>query len=117
MTAVCSLASIALNSPIFCLLTRRPWTFRLIIDVAEVEGRGEVVEDGVGEDASMERLGLTRPTPAKPGVEEQGRTGVDLVLILGLGRSDGLDGEVEAVVDVVVDIVVGVGRVLKSRGC
>ena len=83
---------------------------RLIIDVADVEGRGEEVEDGVGEDAHVERLGLTRPTPAKPGVVEQGRTGVDLVfLILGLGRSDRLDGEVEAVVDVEVDIVVGVG--------
>ena len=79
---------------------------RLIIDVADVEGRGCGVEDGGGESVRVEVVCVTRPTPAEPGILEQGRTEVDLVLILGLGRSDGLADDVEAVVDVVVVVVV-----------
>ena len=87
---------------------------RLIIEVAIVEGRGCWVEDGGGEAARVEVVCVTRPTPAEPGMLEQGRTEVDLVLILDLVRSDELADVVEAVVVVVVVVVVlsGVGVLL-----
>ena len=49
-----------------------------------------------------EDLGLTKSTPAKPGNLEQGRTGVNLVVIFVLVRSVELADVVEAVVVVVV---------------
>ena len=42
--------------------------FKLINDVAEVGGRGEVGEDDGGEGEGMEGFGLTRSTPAPPDV-------------------------------------------------
>ena len=61
-----------------------------------------------------EDIGLTKSTSAKPDDLEQGRTGVNLVVILVLVRSEELADVVEAVVVVVVVVVVlsGVGVLL-----